>query len=72
MLTTFYNSEAVLRLRGAGRFGHPVTCRLGLFLLLVISVLLAVYTFCMCCWTLFFSLSILSLVIADDTEFNER
>ena len=40
MLTTFYNSEAVLRLRGAGRFGHPVTRRLGLFLLLVITLLL--------------------------------
>ena len=40
MLTTSYNSEAALPLRGAGRFADPVARRLGSFLLLVITLLL--------------------------------
>ena len=40
MLTTSYNSEAALPLRGAGRFADPVARRLGTFLLLVITLLL--------------------------------
>ena len=40
MRNTSYHSEAAQPLRGVGRFANPVAHRLGLFLLLVISLLL--------------------------------
>ena len=40
MRNTSYHSEAAQPLRGVGRFANPVAHGLGLFLLLVISLLL--------------------------------